>query len=75
VSSSETVIDFGEQVSSWRLYNHGSNTMYYSLETGVSTNNFPIPPRAGIVEDVPTTKIYLVCASGKTTDVRAVGIR
>jgi len=75
VTDTETVITFSSQVHSWRLYNNGKSTMYYSLQTGVSTNNFPIPPRAGIVEDVPTTKIYLICASGESTDARAVGIR
>ena len=75
VTAAETVITFTKSVHSWRLYNHGSKTMYYALATGVSTNNFPIPPRAGIVEDVPCLRIYLICAAGEITDARAVGLR
>jgi len=75
VTAAETELTFTAEVKSWRLYNHGSKTMYYALVTGVSTNNFPIPPRAGITEDVPCTKIYLICAAGETTDARAVGLR
>ena len=75
VDENETVITFSKEVKSWRLYNDGTAAVHYALATGVDTDNFKIPPRAGIVEDVPTTSIYLICAAGETATVYAVGLR
>jgi len=61
VTDSETEVTFTKEVKSWRIYNDGPSAVHYSLNSGVSTDNFKIPPRAGLVEDVPTSKIYLIC--------------
>jgi len=74
-TATETIITFSSEVKSWTLYNDGANAVHYSLSTGVTTDNFKIPPRAGIVRDVVTTKIYLVCATGETATVYAAGYR
>jgi len=75
VTATETVITFSASVHSWCLYNDGPNACHYALATGVTTDNFKVPPRAGIVRDTPTTKIYLICATGQTATVYVVGVR
>jgi len=75
VTDAETVVTFSTEVKSWTLYNDGANAVHYSLSTGVDTDNFKIPPRAGIVRDVPATKIYLICDTGETATVYAAGHR
>ncbi len=75
VTDSETEMTFSAEVKSWRLYNAGPNACHYALVTGVDTNNYIIPPRSWLVEDVPLTTIYLICDTGETAAVYGAGLR
>lgn len=75
VTSTKTTITFSSSVHSWRIYNDGPNACHYALVVGVDTNAFKIPAKSWIMEDVPTTNIYLICATGETATVYATGVR
>lgn len=75
VTDSETKIEFSKSVHSYIIFNDGPNPVHWDLVTGVDTNNFKIPPKAWFMADVPTDEIYLICATGQTATVYAVGFR
>jgi len=75
VDDEETELTFTAEVKSWLISNEGANTVYYSLSTGVDTDNFPIFKKQAIGADTPTTTIYLICAAGETATVKAIGLR
>ena len=75
VTDSETTVTFSAQVKSFLIYNHGPFNAHYSLSSGVTTNNFMIPSGAGLMMDIPTANIYLICASGETATCYIVGVR
>jgi len=75
VTASETIVTFSKEVKAFLIYNDGVYAVHYSLTTGLDTNNFMIPAGAGLMMDLPTTKIYLICATGKTATVYVVGVR
>ena len=75
VTATETELDFTDEVKSWTIYNDGPNAVHYVYVTGVNTNNFIVPSKAWIFRDVPTTKLFLICASGETATVYGAGFR
>lgn len=75
VTDSETTVTFSKQVKAFLIYNDGVYSVHYSLSTGVDTDNFMIPAGAGLMMDLPTTNIYLICASGETATVYVCGVR
>ena len=75
VTATETEIEFTKQVKAWLIYNDGPHAIHYALATGVDTNNHKIPSGSWWGEDVPTKKIFLICAPGENADVFPVGIR
>jgi len=75
VTSTETKVEFSKQVNAWLILNDGPNDVHYSLATGVDTKNHLIPSRSWWGEDVPTKKIFLICASGENANVYPVGLR
>ena len=75
VTDAETVATFSAKVQAWIIYNHGPFNVHVQLETGVDTNSFMIPSGAGLMMDLPTTKIYFICAAGETAAVYLWGFR
>jgi len=75
VTDAETVVTFSALVKSFLIYNHGAANVHYSLSAGVTTDNFMIPSGAGLMMDLPTENIYLVCAAGETASCYIVGVR
>ena len=75
VTATETEVEFSEEVKSWLIYNDGPHAVHYQLVTGVDTDNHKIPSGAWWGEDVPTLKIFLICATGENTDVYINGLR
>lgn len=75
VTEAETIVTFSKQINAFLIYNDGSFNVHYSLATGVTTNNFMIPSGSGLMMDLPTTNIYLICAAGQTATCYVVGVR
>ena len=75
VTSTEEEIEFSEEVKAWLIFNDGPHAIHYQLATGVDTDNHKIPSGSWWGEDVPTLKIFLICAIGENADVYIVGIR
>ena len=75
VTSAETEVEFSEEVKAWLIFNDGPNPIHYALSTGVDTNNHKIPSGSWWGEDVPTKKIFMICATGENANVYPVGIR
>ena len=75
VTDSETTVTFSKQVKAFIIYNHGPFNAHYSLSAGVDTNNFMVPSGAGLMIDLPTTNIYLICATAQTATCYIVGVR
>ncbi len=75
VTATETEAEFDEEVRAWLIFNDGPNPVHYALVTGVDTDNHKILSRSWWGEDVPTKKIFLICAAGKNADVYIVGLR
>ena len=71
----QAVATFSASCHSWRIFNDGPNAIYYSLATGVDTDNFKVPAKSWLMEDVPTTSIYIICAAGETATVYITGVR
>ena len=74
-SAVQSNITFSKTCHSWRIYNDGPNPVHYALETGVDTDNFKIPAKSWLMEDVPTTSIYFICAATHTATVYITGVR
>ena len=74
VTDSETVVTFSQRVLSFLIYNDGVNAVHVSRATNVDTDDFKIPAGSFWAVDVPTTSIYLICASGETATCYLVGI-
>ncbi len=75
VTAAETVVEFSEEVKAWLIFNDGPNAVHYTLVTGVDTDNHKIPSGVAWGEDVPTKKIFMICATGENADVYIVGLR
>lgn len=75
VTDSETTVTFSSKVQAWVIYNHGPFNAHFSLVTGVDTDDFMIPSGAGFMLDIPTTNIYLICATGETATCYVYGVR
>jgi len=75
VTDAETTVTFSAEVKAWVLYNDGPYPVYFNDSTGVSTNNFKLPSGAWMMVDVPATTIYLICNTGETATVFALGLR
>lgn len=75
VDENGVTLTFSKSVHSWIIYNDGPSAVHFDLTGAVSTNSFKIPPRAGFMLDVPTDEIFLICATGQTTTVYAIGVR
>lgn len=75
VTDAETVLTFSDKVQAWLIYNNGPFNAHISLATGVDTDNFMIPSGAGLMMDLPTTSVYLICAAGETAAVYLWGFR
>lgn len=75
VTDAETLMTFSAEVKSWTIYNNGPNAVHYAYATGIDTDAFKVPAKAWIFRDVPTTTIYLICATDKTATVYGAGFR
>lgn len=75
VTDAETVVAFSKKVRAFVIYNDGVFPVHYSISAGVSTGNFKIPAGAGLMMDIPTANIYLICAAGQTSTCYIVGVR
>ena len=75
VTDAETVLTFSSKVQAWLIYNHGPFNVHINLVTGVDTNAFMIPSGAGLMMDLPTTSVFLICAAGQTAQVYIWGFR
>jgi len=75
ITATETPVEFDLQVKAWLIFNDGPHAIHYALATGVDTTNHKIPSGSWWGEDVPTKKIFLICASGENANVYPVGIR
>jgi len=75
VTDAQTTVTFSAQVKAFIIYNDGVYGVHASLSSGVTTSNFKVPAGAGIMMDLPTTNIYLICASGETATCYIWGVR
>ena len=75
VTDAETVVTFSAPVQAWIIYNHGPFNVHLDLFTGVDTDNFMIPSGAGLMMDLPTTKMFLICAATETAACYVWGFR
>ena len=74
VTDSETPVTFSQQVLSFIIYNDGANAVHVARATGVDTDDFKIPSGSFWVVDLPTTSVFLICASGETATCYLVGV-
>ena len=74
VTDSETTVTFSQNVLSFIIYNDGPSGVHVSRAPGVSTDDFKIPSGSFWVVDVPTIKVYLVCAAGETATCYLTGV-
>ena len=74
VTDSETTVTFSQTVLSFIIYNDGPYAVHVSRATGVDTDDFKIPSGSFWVIDVPTTSVYLICASGETATCYLAGV-
>ena len=74
VTDTESTGSFSQQVMAWFFYNNGPNPIYFSVNSGVTTDNFKVPAKAYMWGDIPTNSIYFICDATKTATVYALGM-
>ncbi len=75
VTDTETELTFTVPVKTFLLINEGANTAFFAFATGVDTDNFPVYKKQPIGADMELTTIYLICDTGETATVKAIGLR
>lgn len=74
VTDSQTTITFSQSVLSFIIYNDGASDVHISRATGVDTDDYKIIAGSWFSMDVPTTSIHLICPTGKTSTIYAIGV-
>jgi len=74
VTDTEQEVVFTRDMLAFLIYNDGPNPVHYSRATGVTTTNFMIPSKSWLMLDIPTRRIYLICATGQIATCYILGV-